>query len=92
MVIKRPLSFFEKGLGRAFENICQAQDIDYPLTIYYAFKQTESTEEDERDDSVDDMSFVSTGWETMLKDSLNQVCQYVELGRYELKTLVAQSL
>ncbi len=34
--------FFEKGLGEAFERMRIAQHPDYPLTVYYAFKQAES--------------------------------------------------
>ena len=34
--------FFEQGLFRVFERIRAAHNADYPLTVYYAFKQTES--------------------------------------------------
>ncbi len=37
--------FFETGLEKAFERIRVIQHPDYPLTIYYAFKQTESDNE-----------------------------------------------
>jgi putative DNA methylase len=40
-----------------------AQHPDYPLTVFYAFKQSES-EEDEQDGSLVQ---ASTGWETMLQ-------------------------
>nr|WP_279611290.1 hypothetical protein [Thermostichus vulcanus] len=33
--------FFEAGLGKAFERLHQIVHSDYPLTVYYAFKQTE---------------------------------------------------
>ncbi len=33
--------FFEEGLSRAFERLNKIARPDYPLTIYYAFKQTE---------------------------------------------------
>ena len=64
--------FFETGLGKAFERMRAVQHPDYPLTVYYAFKQAES--EAERDEG-DELSkngkgikvTASTGWETMLE-------------------------
>ncbi|WP_338835260.1 hypothetical protein [Neomoorella thermoacetica] len=53
--------FFEAGLRKAFNRIREKANPDYPLTVYYAFKQSEG-EEDENDDEV----VASTGWETML--------------------------
>ncbi len=58
--------FFEHGLGRAFAAIQSAAHPDYPVTIYYAFKQAESEGEDE-DRAV---AVASTGWETMLEGLL----------------------
>lgn len=57
--------FFEKGLGKAFAQMCKAQHPDFPLTVYYAFKQTETDEEDEGDSKT--AIIASTGWETMLE-------------------------
>jgi putative DNA methylase len=54
-------AFFEAGLRRAFENILNVQDQAFPLTIFYAFKQSED----------DDAGRVSTGWETMLQGLLD---------------------
>ena len=48
---------FEDGLLQSFSRIRKEILIDYPLTVYYAFKQSEIA----LDDSVS-----STGWETML--------------------------
>ena len=47
---------FERGFSRAFTNLRQAANADCPLTIFYAFKQSE-----DKEDGV-----ASTGWETML--------------------------
>jgi putative DNA methylase len=59
--------FFQEGFGRAFARIRQAQHKEYPLTIYYAFKQSES----DRDGGEDGASsLASTGWETMLEGLL----------------------
>ena len=43
-------AFFEEGLGKAFERMREAAHPDYPLTVYYAFKQAESEEADGGDD------------------------------------------
>ena len=60
--------FFEDGLGKAFAAMNQQAHPDYPLTIYYAFKQSEIDVLDETDDetSQQDNAIASTGWETML--------------------------
>ena len=55
--------FFEDGFGKAMRRIRNNQMPDYPVTIYYAFKQSE-TEEDEEDENEN--ATASTGWETML--------------------------
>lgn len=47
---------FERGLVRVFGRICYHQVSGIPLTVYYAFKQAESTSS----------GTASTGWETML--------------------------
>jgi len=49
---------FEAGLSAAFGHMRQVQSPDYPLTVFYAFKQAE---EDGRGNGM-----ASTGWETML--------------------------
>jgi putative DNA methylase len=54
--------FFEEGLRQAFSRINQAQSRDYPVAVYYAFKQAEADEDEDGDSNT-----VSTGWETMLE-------------------------
>jgi putative DNA methylase len=54
--------FFEHGLGQAFGRMRAAQSDEYPLTLFYAFKQSE------RDDGNGNLT--STGWETMLEGLL----------------------
>jgi len=49
--------FFEDGFRQVFANARKSALPDYPITVYYAFKQTEAT--------VDGKS--STGWETLLE-------------------------
>jgi adenine-specific DNA methylase len=63
----KAMSFFETGLGRAFERMREAEHADYPLTVYYAFKQAESDDGDEDDDGETGSATASTGWETMLE-------------------------
>jgi putative DNA methylase len=48
--------FFENGFRRVFERARETALDDYPITVYYAFKQS---------DSGDDGT-ASTGWETLL--------------------------
>jgi putative DNA methylase len=54
--------FFEEGLFGTFARMRDAQHPDYPLTVFYAFKQTETTS---------DGAVSSTGWDTMLSALLD---------------------
>lgn len=56
-------AFFEAGLRKAFVNMLAVHDGEFPLTIFYAFKQAE--------DADDGAGRVSTGWETMLQGLLD---------------------
>jgi putative DNA methylase len=70
--------FFEEGLGQSFARMRKMAHDGYPLTVYYAFKQTESEVDApnsppapnsggagvKRDDSSGGKA--SSGWETML--------------------------
>ena len=53
--------FFEFGLNRVFERLRDVQEERFPLTLYYAFKQAETT----------DRGVASTGWETMLQSLID---------------------
>ena len=48
--------FFENGFEHVFAHARDEAISDYPMTVYYAFKQSES----------DDRGTASTGWETIL--------------------------
>jgi len=61
----RAQMFFQEGLERVFSHMARHQDVSYPITIFYAFKQTES--DDETDDDNTTIVTSSTGWETMLE-------------------------
>jgi len=68
--------FFEEGLGRTFDltrRICRE---DFPITIYYAFKQAE--------EDADNSGLASTGWEVMLGSLM--VSGYVITGTWPLRT------
>jgi len=56
-------SFFENGMLQAFKSMRKNVSQDFPLTVYYAYKQTDS-EEDEESSTTDN---ASSGWETMLQ-------------------------
>lgn len=49
--------FFEDGFREVFQVARKAARVDYPITVYYAYKQSETTEAGE----------ASTGWETLLE-------------------------
>lgn len=53
-------SFFEEGMFRTFKQVYEYAREDVPVTIYYAFKQSET------ESKYDVESTASTGWETML--------------------------
>ncbi|WP_243695311.1 DUF1156 domain-containing protein [Agromyces protaetiae] len=48
--------FFESGFEHVFAHARETATDDYPITVYYAFKQSET----------DDRGEASTGWETIL--------------------------
>jgi putative DNA methylase len=50
---------FERGLVDAFARMRRVHDHDFPLTLFYAFKQAE--------ENAEDGQIASTGWETMLE-------------------------
>lgn len=64
---EKAMEFFELGLGRAFERMREVEHTDYPLTVYYAFKQAESDETEGDEGGASDGAAASTGWETMLE-------------------------
>jgi putative DNA methylase len=50
--------FFEDGFTKVFQRICESTPSGFPITVFYAFKQSE-------DDG--DGGHASTGWETLLE-------------------------
>ncbi len=76
----RAREHFEKGLHAAFTRLREASHPDFPLTVYYAFKQSE----DEGYENGEDLGTASTGWETML-DGLIQA-GFAILGTWPMRT------
>jgi putative DNA methylase len=53
--------FFESGFNRVFAQIREVTPVDFPITVFYAFKQSES----------DGEGTANTGWQTLLEGMLN---------------------
>ena len=64
-------TFFEQGFRKAFENMRAAMNEDYPLTVFYAFKQSEADTSNDGGDEETQTTHASTGWETMLDGLLH---------------------
>ncbi len=64
---KAARKFFEGGMLEAFRNLYDYASEDYPVTVYYAYKQ-----KDTEDDGV-----ISNGWETMLSALISAGFQVV---------------
>ncbi|MCQ3935713.1 MAG: hypothetical protein DPW18_01575 [Chloroflexi bacterium] len=75
--------FFENGLRDVFKNIRSAADPDFPITIYYAFRQSESEQEDDRNNTPENIR-ASTGWETMLEGVIQSSLEIV--GTWPMRT------
>ena len=73
--------FFEDGLGKTFAEMYKVQDRRFPMTVFYAFKQSDS-EENEEDGGNTTVS--STGWETMLEGLLSASFQIT--GTWPMRT------
>jgi len=72
--------FFEEGLGKSFMLMKDRQDVSYPVTIFYAFKQAEGEEEEQGGD----IAVASTGWETILEGLLKS--GYRITGTWPIRT------
>ena len=59
-------SHFRDGFAAAFRNLRRVADSTVPITVYYAFKQSETEA-----DNGGNGSTASTGWETMLDGLVN---------------------
>ena len=66
--------FFETGMNSTFEKLSFAASPYYPMTVYYAYKQTEET----------DLGRSSSGWETILQALMNANLQIT--GTWPVRT------
>ena len=80
--------FFENGLEEAFEQMRKAQSAYYPLTVYYAFKQAESEDDDNFQENTNiSKATASTGWETMLEGLIR--AGFSVVGTWPIRTELA---
>jgi putative DNA methylase len=79
--------FFEEGLAKAFRLMREAENPAYPLTLFYAFKQTET---EEKAGDAASAAQVSTGWETMLEGLVRAGFQIT--GTWPMRTELVTSL
>jgi len=82
---RRAEQHFEEGLRKAFALIRQHANVDYPVTLYYAFKQAE-----EEDQGNGRLVQASTGWQTMLEGLLRSGFQLV--GTWPMRTELVKAL
>ncbi len=59
--VEKARDFFEEGMSRTFLQIHRYVDEDFPVTVYYAYKQSESGKDNNKN-----LTVASTGWETIL--------------------------
>lgn len=57
-----PEEFFETGYKNVFTQICKGTPAGFPITVFYAFKQSETD---------DTGGHASTGWETLLEGMIS---------------------
>lgn len=75
--------FFETGLGQAFSRMHEAHQPDFPLTVYYAFKQSEDVEISDTANNPTNL-VISTGWDTMLTGLIRS--GFIIHGTWPLRT------
>jgi putative DNA methylase len=73
-------AFFLKGMKHAIKNIATQDDNKYPVTIYYAFKQSEVKQE----------GISSTGWATFLQAVVE--AGYSVVGTWPMRTEMASRM
>jgi len=74
--------FFESGFEKVFSSISATSHGNYPITLFYAFKQAES--------DVELASQASTGWETLLQALIQ--ARWVVTGTWPIRTENASRL
>lgn len=84
--MSRAVEHFENGLLAVFRKMRASAQEEFPLTVFYAFKQQE---QDENEESTDSQT-VSTGWEKMLEAIL--ISGFAIDGTWPLRTEQAGGL
>ena len=79
-------AFFEDGLGKAFARMREVHHPEYPLTVFYAFKQAESESDTDQVNGTDTIA-ISTGWETMLEGLLK--ARFAITGTWPMRSELA---
>lgn len=75
---QEPNKFFEDGFTDVFRRICEGTPSDYPITVFYAFKQSETDF---------DGGQTSTGWETLLEGMISS--GWAVTGTWPVRTELA---
>ena len=66
--------FFMRGMTQAMSNMAESSSLDFPITIYYAFKQSE----------IDKEGVTSKGWATFLSAVIE--AGYMIVGTWPMRT------
>ena len=61
---------FQAGMGKVFHQMAEQNHSDYPVTLFYAFKQQE--EDSDENDKESENTMASSGWETFLAGLVEQ--------------------
>ena len=77
---KKAEEFFLDGMRKTITNIARQSSGDYPATIYYAFKQSEASQE----------GVSSTGWATFLQAVID--AGYTIVGTWPMRTEMANRM
>jgi putative DNA methylase len=85
-------TFFEDGLRSVFRNFHKAGNSKLPVTVFYAYKQSESGDDGNTNVKIDQFenSRISTGWETMLGSLVESSFQIT--GTWPMRTELVTSL
>ena len=97
--------FFETGLGQAFHRMREVQPAEIPMTVFYAFKQSEASEEEAGGGNAETKeeeatageatapqapAHASTGWETMLSGLIDS--GFAITGTWPMRTELVGNL
>ena len=82
---------FEDGMRHLFRRICETASREYPVTIVYAFKQSETESGDDGEaDNGNATATASTGWETFLSALVEEGFQVT--GTWPMRTEMANRM